>query len=628
MFVDGFYNITGPQEATFYVTSDTPSQSVGYGWRGTFFIGIQGRVQITGVSRQPTETYKWAFTFQTDTDQAIQPSGTIKQAIINPPDKDDLTPVFGTYTSANNVVTFNFTTKPETTGYVMLGLPTFSGALALSPDSTLRPVGSGQVPDSKDPVTVRGYPTVLLRQKAGVGTFLKAHMIDINPNIVTGDTPYLRELNERTRLDDLFKVNPYTESRGRGFSSGSILSLLATGPQETYLLSDNPANSNFNSEFKRHTNFAIFQRINAFPLPNPTYQGQSVTVELKPTEMGDLLSNMYLIIKLPVGMYTPHVGRALMSKVELMANETVIETLYDDWYFIHDQLFLNADEISALYNAVDSNNVIIPLEFFFCRRKTKRMQRPYLPLCAMLNQKLYVRFTFNKNTWWSAPGSDPNLDFQSIQLVTEEILLENQERLYYQTVPQKFIVNKIVKDSVTTFNNANISVPLTVNYPVEMIAWFFRDKNFENDTDPRQYMNRYRYGYSTQYTYPTNNLVFPSGTLNYVDVVDTAKITLNNTDICSTFKGSLYYSFKQPIEHGLSIPSNGIYTYSFGLKPKEYNEGGFMNFAKLKSNMTLLTLNLLQQYKQQIYSDYNLYIFYYCVTLITFEGGFARVPLL
>ena len=189
-------------------------------------------------------------------------------------------------------------------------------------------------------------------------------------------------------------------------------------------------------------------------------------------------------------------------------------------------------------------------------------------------------------------------------------------------------MNRVQKESTLTFTSANPILQMSANYPVQLLAWFFRNKNFEKTTDGRYYASRYSYGYSTQYIKTGIQLQFPSGTSNFVDVINNAKITLNNVDILSTFQGSLYYSFKQPLEHYISIPSKNIYTYSFGLTPKEYNQGGYLNFAKLNSQTTYIQLNFNQAYTNQITSGYNLYLFYYGYSLLQFQGGFASLPFL
>ena len=289
---------------------------------------------------------------------------------------------------------------------------------------------------------------------------------------------------------------------------------------------------------------------------------------------------------------------------------------------------------------VPSSTITIPLEFFFCRRHShnnkgrERLRRPYFPACAMWNQRMYIRFTFNPNTWWTNAPLVNNTDMYPPvstlwpNLITEEILLENAEKLYYMNTPLKYIVNRVQKESPQFYNSQTIQLNFTANYPVQTLAWFFRNKAYETITDNRYYNSRYSYGYTTQYVTTGVELQFPSGSSNYVDVINTAKITLNNVDILSTFRGSLYYSFKQPMEHSLSVPSKNIYTYSFGLSPKEYNQGGYLNFAKLNSQTTYLQITFLPQYTSQIVQGYNLYIYYYGYSLLQFQGGFASLPFL
>jgi hypothetical protein len=473
---------------------------------------------------------------------------------------------------------------------------------------------------------------------------LQKFQIEINQNVRGGATTLpLRGLNTGFKYENP-EIGPLSDVTGRGFSSGSVTALHAIGPQEDHLLLEDFTKSQWSPEFKRYTNSVMYQRIIPFPPPNPSYQNQTIQLELLPTELGHLLSNMYLKVTMPAlptgSQYSSQIGRALIKQVDLLVNETVTETLYVDWYIIRDQLFLDADEQTGMFQAVGGSNInsqvstdyIIPLEFFFCRRKThndhddERLRRPYFPLCAMWNQRLYVRFTFQPNTWWCNVAAPHTTDLVLPKLVTEEILLENAEKLYYTNTPLRYIVNRVKKESTLTFSAGNPQLQLTASFPVQTLAWFFRNKNYEDVSSGLYSDSRYNYGYTTQYIQTGIQLNFPSGVSNYVDVIDTAKITLNNVDILSTFQGSLYYTFKQPMEHGLSIPSKSIYSYSFGLTPKEYNQGGYLNFSKLNSQTTTLTLVFNPSYATQISQGYNLYMFYYGYTLLEFQGGFARLP--
>lgn len=518
----------------------------------------------------------------------------------------------------------------------------------------LAPIDGSILRNTTAPVYVKGYPTTT-REPSFTADFVAGKLIrdtdvvqkdlniEINPKVMGGNAPPLRDLNSGFRCEEPEK-GPYEDVKGLGFSTGSLLGLFAVGPQEDYLLTDDFTKSQWNPSYKRYTNSVMYQRVIPFPPANPFYQNQTVQLELLPTELGHLISNMYLKVTMPAlatgYQYSPQLGRALINQVDLLVNETVVETLYDDWYIVRDQLFLDADEQTGMFKAVGSSNInsqvttdyIIPLEFFFCRRKShadsghERLRRPYFPLCAMWNQRLYVRFTFHPNTWWCNVAAPHTTDIVLPKLVTEEILLENAEKLYYTNTPLRYIVNRVKKESTLTFSAGNPQLQLTASFPVQTLAWFFRNKNYEDTTSGVYSDSRYNYGYTTQYIQTGIQLQFPSGNSNYIDVIDNAKITLNNVDILSTFQGSLYYTFKQPLEHGLSIPSKNIYTYSFGLTPKEYNQGGYLNFSKLNSQTTTLTLVFKPSYASQITQGYNLYMFYYGYTLLEFQGGFARLP--
>jgi hypothetical protein len=1119
--VSGFYKVTGPQEVTFYCTTVNPEGTIGQGWTAVGITGIMGQIQVTGYNANQgviktdeanSVSYLWSFTLQSDTDQSIQGVQYATGAILYPPGQVQFVsqkvsaPLYGKYQVISGVVNFYFSVPPPQNtgpGWIVENLPgiksplrvmtyeagvlTYSRTLDPDPEvqkiitenlATLETVDGSPPPLIDVPVYVQGSPAII-HEAYYTTTFIPGHFttftydpktkIILNQNIKTGNSAPLRDLNTGIPWDPP-PVQLYIDEKDRGFSQGSVLALSAIGPQENYLVSNDFAKSQFSSLYKQYTNFVQFQRVTPFPPPNPSYQGNVLQIELRPTELGHLLSNMYMHVKMPAlkgYVYSANIGRALIRQIDLLVNETVIETLYDDWYIIRDQLFLDADEqygvstavnvqsnifapvigtggtissnassntihtfitngtftintasqvnllvvggggagsngiyqytnsanvyyspasstsltvplssllgaavgsntvitsstfsagptwsniasvsttgvtlnlgsaptwasfvtgtstitvgsnvfsgstvtlsginpsttgaitvsptassalvglpaifvsqnvnfsgtvsaansstltinsitgiqwiilpsgvnltiynanggggggvvnksifllpgtypvivgtggtqaspnggtsafngyistggyggayggasgtsytsnsqfmyvtgtsvntayasgggagssanvttgtgasafttsgtlgrggigvlfsnanypysleyyggggggaantsitgtlvtpggsggggagssnvtgfssqntaavsgtiytggggggafgktpgnggsgvvvisYSATANTIPSSEIITPLEFFFCRRHSsnnkarERLRRPYFPLCAMWNQRMYVRFTFQPNVWWcNAPvGSqidiyDPNTTVLPT-LITEEVLLNDDERIYYMNTPLKYLVPRVQKESTLSFSGNNPSLELTASFPVQTIAWFFRNKNYENVSDGRYSDSRYSYGYTTQYIATGIQLQFPSGNSNFVDVISTAKITLNNVDILSTFQGSLYYSFKQPLEHGLSIPSKNIYTYSFGLTPKEYNQGGYLNFSKLNSQTTNLQLVFNPQYTTQITQGYNLYLFYYGYTLLVFQGGFATTP--
>lgn len=685
--VNGFYNVTGEMEATYYVTTPWPGFSVGSGWSGIGIFGIVGNIQITGSKNEPgsvkvtsltSETYTWSFTMQSDTEQFIEGTVHSTGASLYPPNQvphptaQRSGPAYGNFSVVGHIPRISFTAPPPegtAVGWWLVGLPTVSACKIIileGMNATLEPL-DGSIPENTEArIFIRGSPTMVVEPKY-TEEFRPARLytsdlanrkpIQINPNVMGGKTYVpLRDLGTEIKDTQEAEEN-YIEIKGRGFSAGSVLSLFAVGPQDKYLSHNDPSKSQYHNEYKQYTNFVMYQKIIPFPPASPEYQGRTVTLEIRPKDSGHLISNMYFkctvpAITAPYGI-NENIGRALIKQVDFMVNETVIETLYDDWYIIRDQMFLDADEQLGMFSLVGgfksnidptvSRDIICPLEFFFCRRHShankgrERLRKPYFPICAMSNQRVYIRFTFHPYVWWT--NSPTPVDISNPVIITEEILLDTAEKLYYQNTPLRFIVNRVKKEAPTTFGSEEATVKQAVmqfsaSFPVQSIFLFFRSKNYESITDStgapngKYYTQRYNYGYTSDYIKTGVLLVFPSANMIptiFVDPIATAKITLNNVDILSTFQGSLYFTYKQPMEHGLSVPSRNIYTYSFGLTPAEYNQGGFLNFSKLNSQTSTLTLVFNPSYASQISQGYILYLFYYGFSILEFDNGFARL---
>ena len=668
--VTGFYKPTGPQEATFYATTPAPATLPGAYWAVLNMTGVIGQIQTlssdgtpgtANVSSLVSEPYNWSFKFQSDTKQYIEYT-EVSAAVLYPPNtiKFSVDPVSysiaGYYTVKEKLIEYFFLGNAPTIqpGWIVTGLTPLTGTFTVKSfgkniyggkTSQGFPIfRTGAVLTSNDPIPNNSTftyvtakftsPTYAEKFKPSFFTTTSNNfpVVNINPHIVLGKYTKFRDLNK----DVSFPPEPteFTEIKERGFSSGAILALFAKGPQDEFLVSKNPKASQWNPIFKQHTNAVMFNRVIPLPGPSPTYQGTVSTVILYPNQLGDLFSNMYLKVTVPSGIpLAPNIGRSIIKQVDFLVNETIIETLYDDWYIIRDQMLLNADEQYAMNTAMAgiNNEIIIPLEFFFCRRHSnnnsgrERLRKPYFPICAMHNQLIYIRFTFQPYQWWTSDTSG-TADISKPVIITEEILLEKKERLYYKSTPLRYIVNSIKKDATLTFTSNQPIINLTAAFPVQTLMWFFRNKNYERVTDGLYYDSRYNYGYTTQYIHSAVPMQFPSGNTNFIDVITSAKITLSNTDVTSVLPGGLYFGFQQPFQHFLSVPSKNIYSYSFGLTPKEYNQGGYLNFSKLNSQTTTMTLTFNPTYTAQVTQGYNLYVFYYGYNFLQFQGGFAGLP--
>jgi hypothetical protein len=352
---------------------------------------------------------------------------------------------------------------------------------------------------------------------------------------------------------------------------------------------------------------------------------------------------------LPAGYnYTPLVGRAILKKVEFLIDGQPIETLTDDWYILRDQLFLDADEKLAMYqatslgqsesNVVPATDVVkmmIPLDFFFCRRHSDRkigrekLEKPFFPLCAILQQTVTIRFSFHDSTWITNAPTDASgnpIDIITPRVLLEEITLSPRERMYYQSRDLNFKVNRVWAEAGQPYSNGKAIMNLTADFPVSMITWFVRNQNYEDESNSAYYKSRYFYGYSTDYIQAAVPVTFFNGvTINFLDIIQYGTLYLNNQNVLSNFPGALYYSYKQPLDHGLSVPTKNIYMYCFGDNPKEYNQEGYVDFSKLNSQTTHLDLTFDPILAPQIEKSYTMYLYYYGYVPLQISGGYARL---
>jgi len=471
-------------------------------------------------------------------------------------------------------------------------------------------------------------------------------------SLIKGQTAELRDLNSNVWTDVPAPRDALIEMAGRGFGTGALTALAAIGPQEKYMYG---GESLWMPKIIQHTPFAITQR---FLLPlksgNDKFLNSTRTfsVDIHPRESGDLLSNMYLSVSLPAlpaGYdYTPLVGRAILKKVEFLIDGQPIETLTDDWYILRDQLFLDADEKLAMYqatslgqsesNVVPATDVVkmmVPLDFFFCRRHSDRkigrekLEKPFFPLCAILKQTVTIRFTFHDSTWITDAPADASgnpIDIINPKVLLEEITLSPQERMYYQSHELNFKVNRVWSEAGQPYSKGKAIMNLTANFPVSMITWFVRNQNYEDEKNAAYYKSRYFYGYSTDYILAAVPVTFFNGvTINFLDIIQSGTLYLNNQNVLSNFPGALYYSYKQALDHGLSVPTKSIYMYCFGDNPKEYNQEGYVDFSTLNSQTTHLDLIFDPILSPQIEKSYTMYLYYYGYVPLQISGGYARL---
>ncbi len=423
----------------------------------------------------------------------------------------------------------------------------------------------------------------------------------------------------------------------------SKMCLKAIGPQDEYLIDKN---SKFSLGFRQYTDFSIDQVTIPFgvnPYPNTRQQ-----IEIEPRSFnGDLISNMHLYVKLkklnPGQTYSDNIGRNIIKSYKLYVNEHEIENVTSDWLVVRDQVFLDDDEKSGMYSlinegySVDTDDfkttysknpheveLMIPLEFFFCRRHSPykkerdRVSRPFFPICAVRKQKVYVVIEFNEQVFFTN-AEDPHLDFaDQCKLVIETITLTPEERVNYMGNFQ-IIINKVYKETQTDIsqNAASDTFNITPNFPITASFWFFRKKSYEQTTVD-VFDSHQEFGYS--YTYDTR--------FKYIDPFEYLSLYINNKQVSPTIEGKLFYKYLQPINYNLTTPIKEIYMYCYGITPKEYNTGGSLDFSQIPSKSTFIKYKLNTSVVTDITTNYTFNMYHYGYNVLRFSDGYVSLAFL
>jgi len=473
---------------------------------------------------------------------------------------------------------------------------------------------------------------------------------------------------------------PTSDSAGDG--TGAVLSLHAIGKQDTFL---NGKDGTFwKQDNVQHTNFTRFQKVHTYNNNSGTDTnwpfGNRITFQIDPKTSGDIMSNMYIKLTmpgLPTGnTYCDQLGRAVIKEASLSIGGTTIETLEDDWYIIHDELYASLSEQSAYKDILNGGQDItqlpgssvcqnplplyIPLGFFFCRthetlpgswdnnvstdsgqggNNGDAIFRPYLYTCACLSDIISVTIEFNPVTFFSNVASDHTMSLSKVSLVTEEMVLTDVERNYLMSNKQQYIIPTVQKQPVhrldkdagvinATTSVSTGSVPYFSNQlvglpPVKAFHWFMRNQKVEDDTDSFEFLHRFNF---------SSNLASNAYQENLYQIMSDARLYLNGHDRLgflgtsdrSRVTGANYFKHVQPYQHGLTTPLRNIYTYSFALLPKNPQPTGSVDFSSLTSSKTTLDGSLLDTVTEPgNFNKYNMHLYYTGFKFMVYENNRA-----
>jgi len=432
--------------------------------------------------------------------------------------------------------------------------------------------------------------------------------------------------------------------------TGAVLSLDAIGMQDTYLTS-NTGDSYFQFSGTKHTQFTKYSA--SMKLSNDGSSNwpfnQQVQFNLRPKAMGDILQNMYLKCTLPdlTGsdyQYCDLVGWAMINKIQIAMDDIILEIIKCDLNIIYTELHYTQEEkrmILLMVNVdpIKGGNLYIPLNFFFNRRHSSSFTanpllddsyfKPGFLTCAThKHRNMIVTVTFNPLPFFTTA---PSVSLSEMYLVTDEIILGEDERQFIQNNVQKNMITFARNDSVYPIQGTPFTANLTPNISVKTLHWFARNAKYEDSSNSYYFNNRFNFT-NKDYYLPFSLASTPQQQESDNPIICQSILYLNGvqllglaqpTSVRNVRDASYYYKFVQPMNHSLSVPNKNIYTYSFCLRPKDPQPSGSLDFSQMDSTITFLTGSLYSFASLQ--EKWNLYIYYTGYNQITYSNGLVSL---
>lgn len=510
------------------------------------------------------------------------------------------------------------------------------------------------------------------------------------------------------------------ESLSGDTGTGALTALYAVGKQDEHLCNlkeYDPCYSPFLPQNVQHTEFLRY--FNTFKKLKDTTDitdtwplGKTITFEFNPRTMGDLLANMFLKLKFELGtvppendrsIWTDRIGRAIIEEIQFKVGNIVVETLTDYMLIGYDELF-SSDRDKSIKNYTENGqlhtNSLVPedyelrppvlpiaygtgsrqlndkdldlfinLNMFFSRSYTPMVNnrnfdvkgfprhiKNWLPLCALYNEKIYVTFKFREKHWISKYSG--NIVCNEINLITEEISLSQQERLFLSRTPQTFTYKTIIKQTIETVDNTagvknsqnttsgtvkDFSITLQSSKPLSMMFWFVQNSRFSqtlshsDSINSNLYLNRYNFSNHENFSNTNpyeNGFSEPYYSFEESEFQLLSKIFISSPDRDIQFLQSPVGSFSpesavffrnvQSQSKGLNIPMRNIYSYSFENDPNDNRETGAMN-TSISTKQKKYTLNLSFIETNKILSNtYQLHVYNVCYINLGFQDGFLK----
>ena len=381
------------------------------------------------------------------------------------------------------------------------------------------------------------------------------------------------------------------------------MQLVAYGAQDIYL-TGNPQITFFKVVYRRHTNFSMESIQQTWNGTSDGTDGSRCTSTI--SRNGDLVHKMYIQVETTGTIAKINGGSDWIKTATLEIGGQQIDKITGQWMEVWSELtepnptgaslngssngtlFQNMSGFGGVLNglSVSASNVYVPLPFWFCRN-------PGLALPLIALQYHEVKLVLEH-------GSQTSIDSGCTQnLWVDYIYLDTDERRRFAQVSHEYLIEQLQYQQITDKNQV-----LNFNHPVKELVWC--SASATNETLGQSSISSLDAAESAKWKLTLNGHDrFAERYTQYFtrqQVYDYhtghGHIRLNSVD------GDTFYDYFQPSNY--NTKGDGIYVYSFALKPEEHQPSGTCNFSRIDNAQLECDKDLTSSGKWTIYAvNYN-----------------------
>ena len=306
---------------------------------------------------------------------------------------------------------------------------------------------------------------------------------------------------------------------------GGTIQLATFGIEDLYL-TNNPQITFFKTVYRQYTNFSI-QSIESTFFDKP---GFGDIGQLKINKVGDLLTKMYLLIKIGAVNVTDKtkfawvrkLGHAIIRMVEIVIGGIKIDRQYGVWLDIWNELSRKTNndrgyavmigdvDILTEYNNKNKPEYIlhIPLQFWF-----NRIVGLALPLIALQYHDVYLNIHLEEKEKLIITsqnfGNYNRIKINEVGILADYIYLDIDERKRFAQLTHEYLIEQVQFTGVDTVNtniNELTKLKLTFTNPTKELIWVLRNSKYITNKRFLYYTNNDNWNL----IHPTKKLLYES----------------------------------------------------------------------------------------------------------------------